>query len=179
MPQAKQPEESLILPTPGEIAIYNQFVAGVQPQHIELIDLSARTTPTELQHITVRIDSKFVLTYNKHREDGFTIDARLELWFRSEDGVEVGYLNCTYRLEYYSEVVPTLKLVEQFKQRNAPMAVWPFMREMVLTLTQRFGWSGFVLPSFLIPPITAGTSPEELAAPVRKGRKAARSSKKT
>lgn len=160
MPRAKKAEVTSALPEPDQVALYNQFVAGVQPQRIELTDVSARTMPTELEHITVKVESKFVLSCLSRRDDSFTIEARLELWFRSEDGVEVGHLNGTYRLEYHSTVVPTAELVELFKQRNAPMAVWPFMRELVLNLTQRFGWSGFVLPTFLIPPV----SPPEMAA---------------
>lgn len=69
---------------------------------------------------------------------------------------EVGQFRCVYRMSYQSTEELSEGVVDQFVRRNAPLQAWPFMRELVLNLTQRFGWTGFILPSFLIPPHTTG-----------------------
>lgn len=160
------------------VQAYNAFVASVQPVRIELTELSAKTAHSDAAEVALQVESRFVVTCPKQDHAGFTAEARLELRFLADAGAEVGHVQCAYRLEYQADMSLSEGLLEQFSSVNAPANVWPFMRELVMNLTLKFGWSGFVLPSFLIPPTAAGTSPEELAAPVKKGRKAAQSSKK-
>ena len=158
---------------------YNAFVASIRPTRIELTSLSAGATLSDIKEITVQVESHFFVSCPKHDESGFTAEARLELHFMAEPEAEVAHINCIYRLEYQADMLLSEGLLEQFASHNAPAHVWPFMRELVMNLTLRFGWTGFVMPSFLIPPTAAGISSEELAAPVNKSRKAAQSSKKT
>lgn len=157
---------------------YNAFVASIRPNRIELTSLSAGATLSDIREITVQVESHFFVSCPNYDESGFTAEARLELRFVTEPQTEVAHIHCTYRLEYQADMSLSEGLLEQFASHNAPVNVWPFMRELVMNLTLRFGWTGFVMPSFFIPPTAAGTSPEELAGPVKKGRKAVQSSKK-
>ena len=161
--------------TEVNVEAYNTFVASVQPIRIELTELSAKTAHSDAMEVALQVESRFVVTCPKRDDAGFTAEARLELRFLTDTGAEVGHVQCAYRLEYQADMALSEDLLDQFSRVNAPMNVWPFMRELVMSLTQRFGWTGFVLPSFLIPPRAADTSPEEVAVPVKKGRKAAQS----
>lgn len=156
---------------------YNRFVAGVQPRQIELGQVEASARPSELREVNVQVDSKFVMSCPQYDVTArtFDVDARLELRFLAEDQREVGQFNCLYRLTYQSDVPLTDAFLNEFTRRNAPVNVWPFMRELVMNLTQRFGWSGFVLPSFLIPALPTNPEPARATGdqPARKTRKKA------
>lgn len=171
--------ESFTEATEVNAQAYNTFVASVRPIRIELTELNAKTAHGDAVDVAIQVESRFVVTCPKKDDAGFTADARLELRFLTDTGSEVGHVQCVYRLEYQADMPLSEGLLDQFSSLNVPGNVWPFMRELVMSLTLKFGWSGFVLPSFLIPPTTASTSPEELATPVKKARKAAQNSRKS
>lgn len=158
---------------------YNSFVKSVQPIRIELTELNAKAAHSDLAEVALRVESRFVVACPKQDDAGFTAEARLELRFLADEGAEVGHVECAYRLVYQADMSLSGGMLDQFSSVNVPANVWPFMRELVMNLTLRFGWSGFVLPSFLIPPTDATTSPEEAAVPVKKARKATQNSRKT
>lgn len=136
---------------------YNRFVSGVQPVRVELAEVSASALPSDLQTVPLRVESKFLMSCPQPADGAmsFTVEARLRLNFLLEEGPgggrEVGHFDALYRLDYQSDVPLSDALLQEFARRNAPVNVWPFMRELVMNLTQRFGWTGFVLPSFFIP----------------------------
>lgn len=170
MPRSASAPPAETLP---DIQGYNHFVAGVQPRQIELGEVSASALPSDRQDVQVKVESRFVMSC-PHRDDAaqtFTVEARLNLVFRADDGGEVGQFTCLYRLNYQADGPLTDAHLEEFTRRNAPVNVWPFMRELVLNLTQRFGWTGFVLPSFLIrpgQPVGTDDSAERKSAPPKK-----------
>ncbi|WP_233218847.1 hypothetical protein [Deinococcus arcticus] len=138
-------------------ASYNRFVAGVQPTRIELGEVNASAKPSNLQELNVRVDTKFTMgcVQSNTQARTFDIEARLQMQFLTDKGLEVGRFICLYHLSYLSAEALEDSVLEEFTRRNAPVHVWPFMRELVLNLTQRFGWTGFVLPSFFIPSAAA------------------------
>ena len=150
MPRKRRETET---PPVVDPATYSRFVAGVQPTRIELGDVNASARPSTLQEVNVRVESNFTMGCMQRdtQASTFEIEARLHMQFLTEKGVEVGHFNCLYHLSYHSAQALDDPLLDQFTRRNAPVHVWPFMRELVLNLTQRFGWTGFVLPSFFIP----------------------------
>lgn len=162
---------------------YYNFVASVQPVRIELTELSAKTAHSDAAEMKLQAESRFVVTCPKQDDAGFTAEARLELRFLAETGAAIGHIQCTYRLDYQADMLLSEGLLDQFARVNVPGNVWPFMRELVMNLTLRFGWSGSVLPSFLIPPIEETISREELTVPatvpIKKVRKTAQNSKTT
>jgi preprotein translocase subunit SecB len=166
-------------PTQIDTQAYNAFVATVQPVRIELTELSAKTAHSDAADVSLQVESRFVVTCPKKDDAGFTAEARLELRFLADTGAEVGHVQCTYRLEYQATMSLSEGMLDQFSSANAPAIIWPFMRELVMNLTLKFGWSGFVLPSFLIPPVTANASAGVPAAPVEKARKARQGATKT
>lgn len=150
MPRKRSETET---PPVVDPATYSRFVAGVQPTRIELGDVNASARPSTLQEVNVRVESNFTMGCMQRdtQASTFEIEARLHMQFLTEKGVEVGQFGCLYHLSYHSAQALDDTLLDQFTRRNAPVHVWPFMRELVLNLTQRFGWTGFVLPSFFIP----------------------------
>lgn len=162
MPRRTSQEVSQAESTVLDALTYNRFVAGVQPTRIELGEVSASAKPSDFQELDVRVDSHFKVQCLKSNAQArtFEIDAQLELHFIAANDQQVGQFTCLYHLSYLSAEALSDALLEEFARRNAPVNVWPFMRELVLNLTQRFGWTGFVLPSFLIPP-----SPEKASDP--------------
>ncbi|MFC6619260.1 hypothetical protein [Deinococcus radiophilus] len=151
-------EEQAALPT-LDSATYNRFVAGVQPIRMELGEVSAQVQPSDTEQITLQVDSQFETRCLQSDAEArtFVVEAQLQLGFLTEGGEEVGQFRCMYRMAYQSVEELSEGVVDQFVRRNAPLHVWPFMRELVLNLTQRFGWAGFMLPSFLIPPAVTDT----------------------
>ncbi|SEJ79519.1 hypothetical protein SAMN04488058_11911 [Deinococcus reticulitermitis] len=161
---------------------YDRFVAGVQPVSIELVSVSASAVPSNLPTVSLRVESEFLLNRPQREDDAqrFVVEARLRLHFLLEgdsraeatgDRQEVGHFDALYRLTYQADLTPTDALLDDFARRNAPVNVWPFMRELVLNLTQRFGWTGFVLPSFYVPG-AAQTGREQADAPAKATKKA-------
>lgn len=172
-------------PPAVDLPAYNRFVAGVQPTRIELGDVHATARPSSLQEVNVRVESNFTMgCMQRDPHSGtFEIEARLNMQFLTEKGSEVGHFTCLYHLSYHSNEALNDVMLDEFTRRNAPVHVWPFMRELVLNLTQRFGWTGFVLPSFFIPAAAepSQSGPPAVAAeetPPRKPRKSAVSAQK-
>lgn len=78
----------------------------------------------------------------------------------ADEDVSVGDLTCAYRIHYRSSVALTEEIFAEFSRRNVPLNAWPFLRETVMSVTQRFGWMGLVLPPFKVPAVdTAGFTP--------------------
>lgn len=142
---------------------YNEFVTGVQPLRIELGEVSASAKQSDLAQVDIGVESKFTLSCLRfHAENKtFDIEAQLQLFFLSESGEQVAKFAALYHLGYHTPHTPSAELLDLFAHRNAPLQVWPFMRELVLNLTQRFGWTGFMLPSFVIPPVAADATPSK------------------
>lgn len=145
-------------PTPPDPARYNAFVAGIQLRRIELAELSARSVPTHLPQAQLRVSQQLGVTCPSREEGRFLAEARLQLGFQTADGQELGMIACTYRLEYASATEVTDELIEEFSRRNVPVNAWPFLRETAMNLTQRFGWTGFVLPPLVLTPAPAKES---------------------
>lgn len=91
----------------------------------------------------------------------------------AEEDVAVGDLTCAYRIHYRSSVPLTEEIFAEFSRRNVPLNAWPFLRETVMSVTQRFGWTGLVLPPFKVPAVeTVGfTPPPEKKVPRATSRK--------
>lgn len=148
--KTKVAEASESLPvTSVDPALYNAFVTGIQLKRIELSELTARSAATTLPDVQLRVSQQFGVTCPSRAKDGFLAEARLQLGFQTEDGQELGLISCSYRLEYISGTEVTSELFDEFARRNVPLNAWPYLRETAMNLTQRFGWSGFVLPPFL------------------------------
>lgn len=144
----KMKAETTSLPV-SDAAAYNVFLATIQLKRIELADVSARSTATRQPHVQLKVSQKFAVTCPVRTETSFLAEAQLQLGFQTVDGDELGVISCTYRLEYSSGVPLTDDLFGEFSRRNVPLNAWPFLRETAMNLTQRFGWSGFVLPPFI------------------------------
>lgn len=147
------------VPAPAlDVQTYNAFVAGVQPTQVVLGDVSARADAIDWQEVQATVNSRFLVACAERDDQArtFSTEARLKMEFVADDGREVAHFSCLYRATYLSNEPLSDDLLDEFARRNAPVHVWPFMRELVQSLTQRFGWSGFLLPSFLIP-----ASPDE------------------
>lgn len=145
---------------PAAIEQYNAFIASLQLKRIELAELGARSERSDLAEVTLQVGTKFAVTCPQRDEQGFTAEARLQLSFHSEEQGDLGQITCAYRVEYTSDIPVTDAIFEQFAQRNVPLNIWPFLRETVMNITQRFGWSGFVLPPFRVP-AASSTAPAE------------------
>ncbi|WP_156039539.1 hypothetical protein [Deinococcus marmoris] len=144
--------------------IYNNFIASLQLSRIELSELHAKAVQHSLEELTLQVGSKFSISCPRKDEESFTVEAQLGLDFLSDTDEDLGSLVCIYRLEYASDIPLTDEIFAHFSQRNVPLNVWPFIREMVMNITQRFGWSGFVLPPYKVPSMTpapaqAGSKP--------------------
>lgn len=153
--------EEISLPVP-DAAVYNAFLATIQLKRIELADVTARSTATHQPQVQLKVSQKFAVTCPVRTETSFLAEAQLQLGFQTADGDDLGVISCTYRLEYSSGVTVTDELFNEFARRNVPLNAWPFLRETAMNLTQRFGWSGFVLPAFIS---LAGRLPELTAPP--------------
>lgn len=141
--------------------LYNQFISSLQLTNIELSGVNAVSARSDLKNITLRVESKFSITCPVKTDIDFTVEATLSLKFYAKDDAELGDFNCVYRLAYTSEVALTDEIFEQFSRRNVPLNVWPFIRELVMNITQRFGWSGFVLPPYKVPSMTPAPAQTE------------------
>lgn len=174
MPRAKAEPKT---PVPMDGATYNRFVAGVHPVRIELSEIAAHVQPSDAEQMTLQVESQFETKCisSDGKSQSFLVEARLQLHFSTGEGQEAGQFLCVYRMAYQSSEALTDGAVDLFVRRNAPLQVWPFMRELVLSLTQRFGWAGFMLPSFLIPPASAAS--ENASSPVPKEGTAAKDKK--
>lgn len=146
--QASTPEGTV---AEGTVKEYNEFISGVQLQLIELAEVRARAETSDLSDLALRVGSKFTITSPKQDDSRFTVEASLQLDFHAEDEGSLGEFSCLYRLEYTTEVPLTDPVFKVFSERNVPLNIWPFLRELVMSTTQRFGWSGFVLPAYKVP----------------------------
>ena len=137
---------------PTVIEQYNTFIASLQLKRIELAELGAHSERSDLAEVTLQVGTNFAVTCPQRDEQGFTAEARLKISFHSEEQGDLGQITCAYRVGYTSDVPITDAIFEQFAQRNVPLNVWPFLRETVMNITQRFGWSGSFLPPFIMSP---------------------------
>lgn len=146
-----------IQPSTLDPGVYNAFIATIQLKRIELAELTARSVVTVLPEVQLKVSQKFGVVCPIREERSFMAEAQLHLGFQTSQDEELGVITCTYRLEYTCGVPITDELFDEFARRNVPLNAWPFLRETAMNLTQRFGWSGFVLPPF----IATATRPTE------------------
>ena len=149
-------------------AAYNELIASLEFGNVTLSELTASSKGSDLGQATIRVQSEFTAVCLERHAQGFMAQARLVLSFLNED-TEVGNITCAYCLHYTSSVELTDEMFKEFSKFNVPANAWPFLREIVMTTTQRFGWSGFVLPPYKIP----FSTPSESPAPKKKSARAA------
>jgi hypothetical protein len=135
-------------------ATYSQFIASLELSNVVLSELTAHAKSADFGQATLQVKSKFSVACLERQAEGFVAEARLELEFL-QDNDKVGAIVCAYGLKYRSEVALTDELFEEFSKINIAVNAWPFLREVVMTTTQRFGWTGFVLPPYKVPFTTA------------------------
>lgn len=138
---------------------YNAFITGVQLRHIELAQVSARAERSDLSELAVRVGSHFMIKSSGQNDTAFTVEASLQLDFVTDEDVSLGEFSCLYRLEYGTEIPLNDAIFKVFSERNVPLNIWPFLRELVMSTTQRFGWSGFVLPAYKVPTFSTSAAP--------------------
>lgn len=136
-------------PSTLDPVVYNAFIATIQLKRIELAELTARSVATALPEVQLKVSQKFGVVCPIREERSFVTEAQLHLGFQTSQDEELGVITCTYRLEYTCDMPVTDELFDEFARRNVPLNAWPFLRETAMNLTQRFGWSGFVLPPFI------------------------------
>lgn len=132
---------------------YNQLVKSLKIHSLKLIHIDAQASTIELDDLEMRVKHRFNISYSNISDSDFIAKAQLSLHFLSEEE-ELGYFHCTYAIHYSSDAPMTDEIFEVFSRRNVPLNIWPYLREMAMSMTQKFGWSGFVLPPFKAPSVT-------------------------
>jgi hypothetical protein len=129
---------------------YSDLISSLQLSGVVLSELTAHSKSRDFGQITLQVHSKFSITCLERNSEGFVAEARLSLSFLKENE-EVGNVTCAYCLHYDSNVRLTDELFDEFSKFNVPVNAWPFLRELVMNTTQRFGWPGFILPPYKVP----------------------------
>lgn len=142
---AKQPEHQI---SPKlEPAEYRRILEAL---HLRSVELAGCKMERPLQVLPERATIKA-----EYREEARLLEAgpgnvRMEmaytLWGRLDDSAVVLELQATYRLLYASEVELSAAWFDIFKDVNLPGLTWPFLRELVHSMTSRT-----ILPPFTLP----------------------------
>ncbi|CEN31420.1 protein-export chaperone SecB [Paraclostridium sordellii] len=132
--------------------IYSNLVKSVEIKSIQLNYLEISDVNSDLENIdTVNIDLKFDNSKFNKLEDMLIIYSDFMLETKSNRKNETVFkMHFTYKLTYYISSLNDFDdiYINLFANRNVPVNIWPYARELISSSSSRIG-----LPSIVIEPL--------------------------
>lgn len=130
------------------LILANRVAQGVELLDIQLIDISARLQPFDdwmPGDIKLGIDTK---TRVRDDKSGILVLVTVDLQSNDTDGTAALHIQATFKVLYKCE--PTADLTEAhfnaFGELNGLVNAWPFLRELIQSITSRMGLPPLTLP---------------------------------
>lgn len=135
-------------PQPGSVDQYRQLVEGVELKEIVLREVEAKRTSDKPGPWAA--DAKLDLN-GSFDSPGDMLHARVTVKVTAtqhDSGEEVAVISATWLVHYHlrESLLVSDDLIQTFVQRNVPVNIWPYVRELVSSLTIRMGMPPLLLP---------------------------------
>lgn len=134
--------------------IYRELVKGININSINLHNMNVTTVNSKLKESKfIDIDENFGVT--KYNICGDKLEVYINFNIKAyEKGNkdEIGFIiDFTYCIEYEKSDLAQFdeEYIKFFTQRNVPVNIWPYARELISSLTTRMGY-----PTLIIEPLT-------------------------
>jgi len=136
---------------------YEDFLRGVKPVALGLVECSSRLDREALGRLTVRKDGgvRIISTeYNLKAADGGYFDATgrfsLAVAERAKSTPAL-FIQCTYETHFHCKAPVRRDLAERFTASELRLVLWPYFRELVFDLSGKMS-----IPPITIPLATTG-----------------------
>ncbi|TYB36684.1 MAG: hypothetical protein FXF49_00540 [Flexistipes sinusarabici] len=131
-----------------DIKKYNNLV-----KHIDLLDIKLRNANCKnddaifdnkvFQKLKINVSGN-IKTINKNED---TITYKKEFSLKAKFGNKIMLnINAVYDVTYLLETEASEEYLKYFGERNVPINVWPFFRELCYSITSRMGIPPLTLP---------------------------------
>lgn len=139
-------------PQSDNIDQYKQLVEGVELQEIVLREVEAKRTSDQPGPWVA--DAKLDINGNLDSSKDL-VEASVSVMITATQGTsheEVAVIRTTWFVRYHLRkgLVVGHDLIQAFVQRNVPINIWPYVRELVSSLTMRMGMPPLLLPTLKI-----------------------------
>ncbi|MBV4439314.1 protein-export chaperone SecB [Clostridium tyrobutyricum] len=137
--------------------IYSNLIDGLKIQNIYLNDLKLTNVNREIKgnSLSVKLDCKLDKIRNIKEKDGilevfpnFSIQA-----FSDEDVLQVAFnIDIQFYIRYNIKNLADFEkiYIDTFINQNIPLNIWPYLREIISSLSTRIGFPALVIDPFTI-----------------------------
>lgn len=135
-----------------EVKIYNELIKSMQLKAVDLVKLNVEKYNSFPEGSEVSVEMNFSVEGYEKTVDELHIIPKLKVTMVNEqEKVPVAEIQCSYFVVYTSDKLGSVEEVylEMFIGKTIQHAVWPYLRELVASLTSRMGYSAFVMPVFV------------------------------
>lgn len=135
--------------------IYRDLVRGININAINVHSMNISTKNSKLKESkSIDIDNKFGI--DKYNIDGDKLEVYINFNIKAceknnED--KIGFvIDFTYCIEYEKENLEQFdeEYIKFFTQRNVPVNIWPYARELISSLTTRMGYPTLIIETLTV-----------------------------
>lgn len=135
--------------------IYRDLVRGININAINVHSMNISTKNSKLKESkSIDIDNKFGI--DKYNIDGDKLEVYINFNIKAcEKNYEdkIGFvIDFTYCIEYEKENLEQFdeEYIKFFTQRNVPVNIWPYARELISSLTTRMGYPTLIIETLTV-----------------------------
>lgn len=135
--------------------IYRDLVRGININYINVHSMSVTTINSKLKESkSIDIDNKFSIV--KYDIDGDKLEVYINFNIKSyekDNEDEIGFIiDFTYCIEYEKLNLAQFdeEYIKFFTQRNVPVNIWPYARELISSLTTRMGYPTLIIETLTV-----------------------------
>ena len=134
-----------------DVSTYNELVKSMQLETIDLAKLNVEKFDLYNGNQEINVEMNFSIEGYEKTNNELHIKPQLEITMINQDKKIISQIKCSYFVVYTSELIGKREDVylEMFIGNTVQIAVWPYFRELVASLTSRMGYSSFILPIYV------------------------------